>query len=189
MSDPTELYFCVSVGFFSNHRKIALERLIGERANFIPQMLWAYASLNQRNGDFSSYTHDDYQRIFQAGGLRTSIKSAEQIVQALRTVGFLDKSGQLHSWTKFNKFFSKARFRKAARAKWKKQRQMEREALLLELRQSRATNGSGGAKLDRSPSPLWRTIESTEKIIAAKKKELDAIRVPKSVWDEEKKLS
>lgn len=183
MSDPTELYFCVSVGFFTNHRKIALERLIGERANYVPQILWSYASLNQRNGDFSTYTAEDFKRIFQIAGLRTNLAVARKIITAVKEVGFLDKKGHLHSWKKFNKFFASFGPRHAARARWREQRRKEREAAQAAATQQNG-NGNGLGRREPKPPPLFREIESLRAVINDKKEVLKKIKVPCQKWDE-----
>ena len=114
----SEPYFCVACGFHTHQKTQRLKALIGERAYFIPTMLWDFATLNQRNGDFSSYTAQDFERIFP-------IKPGEgaAIRRALFKVRFIDPSGRLHNWKKRNAYFTTdhSRFKKAAQARYREE--------------------------------------------------------------------
>jgi hypothetical protein len=206
-SDPTELYFCVSIGYFTNARKAALQELIGEKANFVPLMVWAWCAINMRSGKgFNEMTDEQWRQIFLFNGQDFNRRELRKVVAALKKVGFITRDGHVHSWSKYNKFFSHNRFRKAARVRWKQQRIAEREHMrdrLAELekkdrhngdpsetaepsRQERttagrtvATNGHGS----KSKSPLFRQIESAEKLLADVEAKLKTLPVPHRLID------
>ena len=118
-------YICVSCGFFSHRKTLRLVSMIGERAFFIPPRLWAYAAMNQRNGNFSDYTATDYELIL---GLPTG--DGEQVSKALREVKFITDKGRIHDWKFWNKFFttSPERFKKAARERYRQEDEAMRAA-------------------------------------------------------------
>lgn len=167
-SDSTDGYFCVSTAFFSNKRKGRLQRLIGERANFVPPMLWAHAALNRRNGRFPDYDYQDFQLVFNTSGLNLNLRQTKKIVDALKKTGFIHRNGTLHEFHRYNRFFSKARYRKAAFAKWRKKRAAERAA---QAQVQAKTNGGDPVK-SKPSQELWLLDEAIKLASGPDKKKL-----------------
>lgn len=168
-SDSSDHYFCVSVGFFSNKRKGRLQRLIGERANFVPPIIWAHCSMNRLSGRLPDYDYQDYQLVFNTHGLNVNLRATKRIVDALKETGFIHRNGTVHEYSKYNKFFSKARFRKAAFAKWRKQRAAEREA---QANGGAPSQANGGAPSQKPSQELWLLDKAIELARGAEKKKL-----------------
>src|SRR6266404_7218449 len=104
MSRPTPNYFCVHTGFFRNDRTLSLIERIGERAFYVPQMLWSFAGENQMDGELSHLSVKQFRKIFAGCHLTLSEHETIKIVDALKEVGFI-KNGRLHSWERFNRQF------------------------------------------------------------------------------------
>lgn len=97
--------------------------MLGDDAFWVPPRLWAYAATNQPDGDFKEYSAEDI-----ACGIGYS-KDAQAMLEALLQAGFLDADMKIHDWSEhsgYHEFYAN-RARNAANARWKKEKNQEKE--------------------------------------------------------------
>ena len=122
MSDP----YVRAVASSPDHVKILrLKRLLGDIGFEVAFRLWAYASQNQKDGDFSDYSDPELSTVFRA-----SVNKARRWWRALKAVKLVDKGGKIHDWQEHNGYFVTGKNlsdvrRQAARARWDKEKQPE----------------------------------------------------------------
>lgn len=98
---------------------------IDERAYYVPIMLFAYACVNQQDGDFTGYSYEDFARIFLMYQ-KSAECAAERYVKAMQKAGFFEKDHKgdytlkIHDWDEWNEFHKRRSeaAKKAARARW-----------------------------------------------------------------------
>lgn len=115
-------YFCVASGYFTHRKTMRLIKLLrSDVAALFPLRLWEYASLNQKNGDFSKYTPDELAPILRVPPARVG-----RVRSALVDAGFLDRKFRLHDWHYWNAYFiefaTAEKLSRAAKARWRKER-------------------------------------------------------------------
>jgi hypothetical protein len=110
-------YFCVGLGYFSHRKTKTLIERVGDEAALVPLRFWAYAALNQPDGDFSAYPQTLLEEI---AALKNVHKNRDSI-KAMKEIGFFDSDMKLHGWLEWNAFSQKRSesARKAAQARWK----------------------------------------------------------------------
>lgn len=119
-------YFCVSPGFPTHRKTLRLFAEIGEAAYFVPPFIWAYASLNQQDGDFSAYTIADFSHILKLPEART-----KKFIDGMKAAGFFDLKTEegapclkLHDWDEWNAFhkLKSESASKAAQVRWAREK-------------------------------------------------------------------
>jgi len=120
----SDLYIRVKLGFYSHRKTARLRALIGDDAFWIPPRLWAYAAERQPDGDFSKYESEELAMLLECPKHATSIR------QALLKAGFLDEPGVVHDWSEHNGYHQvySERAKKAAEARWKKEKNQKKES-------------------------------------------------------------
>lgn len=186
MSDPTDQYFCTSLGFFENQRKLHLGQQIAKFtrvkipvsvvANFLPPVLWCYASVNQRNGNLSGYSDEDFQQIFKGKGLDLPLPTVKKLVKALRASGFIESNGQLHSYKKYNKFFPGWQQRHAIRERWRKQKEKERKEAEAKAKEEAKSKTNGNGKHLTPTQRLYAVNQQLESAQGEERKKLLKLR-------------
>jgi len=117
------LFIRVQNSFWRHRKTFRLRAILGsDDAKWVVPQLWSYASENQTDGDFSSYSA---QEIAQAIDYT---KDAQTLWSALHQTGFLE-DGRIVDWEEHNAYHStyKERAQKAARARWDKEREEKQE--------------------------------------------------------------
>lgn len=116
------LYVRVYTSFYSHRKTIRLKTLLGTDAYWIPPRLWAYAATNQPDGNFGGYSALEIAECVGYSG------DASSMLQALLQAGFLEPDQKIHDWKEHNgchEFFAE-RAKKAAIARWEKERSKEK---------------------------------------------------------------
>ncbi|HVV01765.1 MAG TPA: hypothetical protein VHH88_10420 [Verrucomicrobiae bacterium] len=144
MSKPSPNYFCVHTGFFRNPKTRELFDLIGERALFVPQMLWGFCAEQQTDADVSKMSIRRFRDAFALSGLSLSISETEKIVKAVTKVGFI-MEGKMHSWDKYNKHF----------AEYEQRREQAKEAIQSRWKKSHSSNGNGNGNGSTPSQKIW----------------------------------
>lgn len=95
-----------------------LRLLLGDEALWIPIRLWAYCAENQPDGDISKYTSEQLSMLLGCSS------NAQALLGALKSSGFVESDGKIHDWHEHNGYHSAFadRARKAARARWDKEK-------------------------------------------------------------------
>lgn len=114
------IFIRLEATFWQHRKTIRLRGMIGDAALWIPPRLWSYASQNQPDGDFSQYTADDLAMLLGYSGDATSM------LQALQKTCFMDEM-KVHGWEERNSYHATfaERAKKAASARWQKERSKE----------------------------------------------------------------
>jgi hypothetical protein len=117
------LYIKLFTDFYSHRKTARLRARVGDDAFWIPPRLWAYAAEHQIDGDFSGYSSEELAMLMGCD------KHASSILEALLAAGFLDADGKIHDWADHNGFHStfSNRAKKAADARWKKEKKQKKE--------------------------------------------------------------
>jgi len=99
-----------------------LQAVIGEAALWIPPKLWCFAAENQPDGDFTDFSAKELALSIGYVG------DADRMLEALQQASFMDGM-RLHDWIEHNGYHSvfADRAKKAAKARWKKERTKERK--------------------------------------------------------------
>ena len=105
--------------FYTNRKTVRLRIRLGMDAFWIPPRLWAYAAVNQPDGDMSAYSAEELAELI--GYPSTAKSNAQAMLQALKECGFIDESGLIHDWHEHNGYHQTFadRAKKAAAARWK----------------------------------------------------------------------
>lgn len=145
------LYIRVESSFYTHRKTLRLKAIIGEAAFWVPPRLWSYAAGHQPDGCFKDYSAEELAMLIGYLG------DAQALLQALLKAGFMDeKPLRIHDWHEYNgilDFFSK-RAKKAADARWEKERSKEKEQIKAD--QSKA-------KQSRSEASIASSIASSIK--------------------------
>lgn len=117
------LFVKVATNFYTHRKTARLRSVIGNDAYWIPPRLWAYAAQNQPDGDFSGYSDGELKELLGYPG------DAPSMLQALLQAGFIDPDMHIHDWAQHNGYHASYadKARKAATARWEKERSKERE--------------------------------------------------------------
>lgn len=159
------LYIRVESSFYTHRKTLRLKALIGSDAFWVPPRLWAYAAGHQPDGCFKDYTPEEIAMLICYVG------DAKALLEALLKAGFMDKQPlRVHDWHQYNgilDFFSK-RAKKAADARWEKERNKEKDQIKVDQirsEQSRSetsiasSNASsiteGGSDLEWETAKKW----------------------------------
>lgn len=125
-----------------NHRKTSRLKLsLGEYGLWIPLRLWSYAAEYQPDGDFSDYSDEDLKTALNYSGDATSM------LKALQDAGFMDGM-KIHGWDDHNAFHAtySDRARKAADARWKKEKNQKKEESTVQRKGKRVSIMLSNAK-------------------------------------------
>lgn len=108
------LFIRVFTNFYSHRKTAKLRAALGNDALWVPPRLWAYASENQPDGDFSGYSASEIAMLIGYTG------DAQAMLQALLQAGFLDSDLKIHDWSDHNSYHAtyKERAKNAAKARW-----------------------------------------------------------------------
>lgn len=117
------LYVRLRTSFWGHRKTLRLQSVIGEAALWVPPKLWCYAAEKQPDGDFSDYSATELALAIGYVG------DACRMLEALQQARFMDEM-KLHGWTEHNGYHSvfADRAKKAAAARWKKERTKERKS-------------------------------------------------------------
>lgn len=113
----SRLYVRILTSFYSHRKTVRLMASIGEAAFWVPPRLWAYASENQPDGDFSQYAPEELAMLVAYKG------DAQALLQALLQAGFMDADPlRIHNWAEHNGYHAAfaERAKRAAAARWAK---------------------------------------------------------------------
>jgi hypothetical protein len=185
VSKPNLLAIDVAVGFFTNSRTLDLFELVGERAFFLPVMLWSYCGENQIDGNLAGYSWKKFSQIFSSRNFKVSEVEAKTLIGHLVQVGFMSADFQMHSWEKFNSHIAhheeiKKQKAAAAQARWAKRAEEEGHKKKVSAAASghhppETTDPTAGNGLVKPP-PLFRQIESCNHRLAEIKTEMEFAR-------------
>jgi hypothetical protein len=115
------LYIRLNTSFWNHRKTIRLRSKLGDAAFWIPPRLWSYAAENQPDGDFTDYTAEEIALLV---GFPSN---AQEMLEALQQAQFLDGM-KIHDWPTHNGYhvIFADRAKKAAQARWEKERSKER---------------------------------------------------------------
>lgn len=164
------LFIRVNCNFFTHRKTARLRALIGDDGLWLVPRWWAYAAENQPDGNFSDYTAAELANLLQYAG--DPVKMLEALLQA----GFADNDPlRIHDWSDYNGFHQAfaMRARKAAAARWEKERTKENGEDKRREEKSQAMLGAYG---HLKPSGLLGTpiLSAVERI--SKEKSLERLR-------------
>lgn len=110
----SNLYIRVRTGFYTHRKTAKLRGMLGDDAFWAVPRLWAYAAEHQPDGDLSSYDSRELANLIGC------YKHEEALLQALKTVGYVDQDGKIHDWAEHNGYHSMhhKRAKSAAAARW-----------------------------------------------------------------------
>lgn len=153
------LYVRVLCGFYTHRKTLRLKAALGNDAYWIPPRLWCYAAEVQPDGVFADY---------QAAEIATGIGytgNAKRMLQALLQAGFLDRDPlRIHDWHDHNGYHVvfADRAKKAAAARWQKERSKEKLTGQEGIRQEASIASSIGPSSNPSepPAPTPPVIET-----------------------------
>ena len=117
------LFVRVNCNFYTHRKTAKLRAVLGEDALWLPPRLWAYAAEHHPDGILESYS---------AAELAVQIgyrKDPERMLQALLQACFLDSNpSRIHDWQDHNGYhlIYAERAKKAAAARWEKERSKEK---------------------------------------------------------------
>jgi len=190
MSKPNLLGFCSSIGIYRNKRlrnlrSILLKELpkkvpFAELSPLLFQVVMAFAGENQIDGDFSTYTAEDFSEIFAVNHVPVTIGEAEKIRKAFATVGLM-ADGKIRSWARFNRHFAehekivKAK-RKAAKFMHDKRDRDQRKAASEPAKNGEQTPKKPADKPNSSSGQLWLINQAIERARGPAKKVLEQQR-------------
>jgi hypothetical protein len=110
------LYVRIFASYYTSRKTAHLQAIIGTDAFWVPPRMWAYAALNQPDGDMSKYPAQVLANLIGYTG------DALRMHQALHEAGFLDPDGKIHDWGEHNGYHVSyaERAKLAAEARWAK---------------------------------------------------------------------
>lgn len=119
------LYIRLQCSFYRHRKLIRLKAILKDDAKWIPPALWAWAAENQPDGNLSDYTAEEIAMLIGYN------KDATSMLQALKTVGFIDENMMIHDWTEHNGYHSawKDRAKRAAEVRWGKEKENQKEKI------------------------------------------------------------
>jgi hypothetical protein len=135
------LYVRLQTTYWNHRKTFRLKIALGEYALWIPLRLWSYAAEYQPDGDFTDYSPDDLKTVLSYSGDATSM------LKALQDSGFMDGM-KIHGWDEHNAFHAtySDRARKAADARWKKEKNQKKEESTVQRKGKRVSIMLGNAK-------------------------------------------
>ncbi len=155
------LYIRVETSFYTHRKTLRLRGLIGEDAFWVPPRIWSYAAAHQPDGNFGNYSAQEIASLIDYRN------DAKKMLQALLQAGFFDRNPlQIHDWHHYNgilDFFSK-RARRAADARWEKERTKEKGSEQSIAKQSKAETSIASSIASSMPPTREFLILSAAKI-------------------------
>jgi hypothetical protein len=135
------LFVRVHVGYWTHRKTVRLTAILGPEAVCLPIKLWCYAAQNQPDGDFSKYLPQEIAMLVGYLG------DAEHMLQAMQQAGFLD-SLCIHGWSEHNSYHQTFadRAKKAATARWEKQREEEEKKRKRKERKGKEASNASSMK-------------------------------------------
>lgn len=144
------LYVRLNCNFFTHRKTARLRARLGDDALWLVPRLWTYAAENQPNGVFADYSAEELASVLGYAG------DAPSMLQALLQAGFMEEGPPLkiHDWAEHNGFHVAyaERARKAANARWQKERTKEKEKDS-DKRGEEPSNASGMLEASGSTKP------------------------------------
>jgi uncharacterized phage protein (TIGR02220 family) len=137
------LYVRIFTNFYSSRKTAHLQAVIGTDAFWVPPRIWAYAAINQPDGDLSRYPAQVLANLIGYTG------DATRMHQALLEAGFLDPDLRIHDWQEHNGYHVSyaERAKTAAASRWAKKREKKVTDLIVpetSIALSNATSMDGG---------------------------------------------
>lgn len=174
------LYVRLNTNFFTHRKTAKLRAILGNDALWLPPRIWAYAAENQPDGVFKDYTAPEL-----ASHLGYT-KDAKRMLEALLQAGFLDSDPlRIHAWVQYNGYhvvFAN-RAKKAAEARWQKERTKEKvqekrgeeTSIASSMPQASGKTARGVGGRHPNPPEMWKLrkdLEDARKLLEVERQKL-----------------